>query len=106
MATKSQITKGQNIWLLCEVRKGPFPDERLIHVQGTRSEWVGFVNANQLKEKVVNGQGYVRGVVLATGSQHIVVGIEGQSPTTSNSLQADPSLIKHGTFQNRNNHPT
>jgi hypothetical protein len=57
-----------------------------------------FVNLKELKDKTQSGKDYVRGVVLGVGSDHIVVAIDGQSPTTSNSLQADHSLIEHGAF--------
>ena len=95
---KTGIKEGASIWLPCEVRRGPFPDERIVYVKTTRGEWFGFVNVKELKNKVASGQDFVRGVVLAVGSDHIVVGIEGQSPTTSSSMQADPLLIEHGTF--------
>ncbi len=95
---KHQITKGKSIWLPCEVRGGPFPDERIVYVKSKLGEWFGFVNVKELKNKTQSGKDYVRGVVLGVSSDHIVVAIEGQSPTTSNSLQADPSFIEHGAF--------
>jgi len=95
---KTKIKKGMTIWLPCEVRKGPFPDERIAYVKTTRGEWFGFVNAKELKNKVPSGKDFIRGIVLAVSSDHIVVGIEGQSPTTSNSLRADPSVVEHGAF--------
>jgi len=103
---KTELKRGMSIWLPCEVRGGPFPDERIAYVKSTRGEWFGFVNVAELKEGVISGKDRVRGVVLALRSDHIVVGIEGQSPTTSKSIHADPSSIEYGAVQARNNHPT
>jgi|SRR5579862_3541215 len=92
----NEIKPGMVVWLRCEVRRGPFPDERLVHVDTGISEWIGFVNVSELKEQVATGEGRVRAIVLAVEERYVVVGIEGQSPTTSGSIQAQPSFIEHG----------
>jgi hypothetical protein len=87
------------IWLACEVRGGPFPDERIIHVRGSQGgDWHGFVNVRQLKTGVNSGQDRVQGLVLAVEKNHLVVGIEGQTPTTSQTLQTDPSSVEYGSI--------
>jgi len=88
----SQIRKGLVVWIPCEVRSGPFPDERRVYVQTGLSEWFGFVNTSELKSKVEIGKDSVRAVVIATTPDHVVVGIQGQSPA-SGPIQAKPSLI-------------
>jgi hypothetical protein len=97
MAMNTQkLEKGSVVWIPCEVRGGPFPDERMVHVDTGMSEWFGFVNVSELKNKVATGKDSVRCVVLAVERDYLVVGIEGQSPTTSGSIQAQPSFIEHG----------
>ena len=38
------------MWLPCEVKPGPFSDERMVLVKGDDSEWFGFVNVRWLRK--------------------------------------------------------
>lgn len=93
----SEIKKGMVVWLPCEVRRGPFPDERKVYVGSAHGDWFGFVNTSELEKKVPQGKDRVRGIILAVDPRHIMVGINGQSPA-SKALTAEPSLIEHGAF--------
>ena len=45
------LKPGALIWLPCEVKPGPFPNERLVKVASRAGEdWVGFVDVRYLKE--------------------------------------------------------
>ena len=40
---------GARMWLPCEVKPGPFSDERVVLVVAEDSEWLGFVNVRWLR---------------------------------------------------------
>lgn len=93
-----EIKKGMVVWLPCEVRGGPFPDERKVYVSSAIGDWFGFVNTSELDKKVAEGRDRVRGIILTIEpNQVVVVGINGQSPA-SKALKADPALIEHAAF--------
>ncbi|HSK80825.1 MAG TPA: hypothetical protein VLQ45_30515 [Thermoanaerobaculia bacterium] len=56
------LEAGAQIWVPCEVKPGPFSDERLVRVRDSGREWLGFVQANRLREPIgalvvsVNGE--------------------------------------------------
>jgi hypothetical protein len=89
---KGTFEKGAVVWLPCQVRGGPFPNERRVYIKTEISEWFGFVNTSELKDKVIEGPDHVRGVVVAVASDHLVIGVRGQSPA-SGAIQANPSQI-------------
>ena len=37
------------VWVPCEVRGGPFPDERMVYIESKVGEWFGFVNVSELE---------------------------------------------------------
>ncbi len=80
------------VWLSCVVRPGPFPNERRVYVKLGDSEWFGFVDVSELRDKPSAGTDHVRAVVIAVQPQKIVLGIRGQSPA-SGPIQTKPSLI-------------
>lgn len=49
------LSKGAQMWIPCEVARGPFSDERAVHVQVDGREWSGFVNIKWLKKRVEKG---------------------------------------------------
>jgi hypothetical protein len=88
----SAIKKGMVRWLPCKVRKGPFPNERMVYINTGISEWFGFVNIAELKSKVEEGDDSVRAIVLAVEGDTVTVGIRGSSPA-SGAVQARRSVI-------------
>ena len=48
------LSAGANMWLPCEVKPGPFSDERMVLVSADDNEWFGFVNVRWLRK---NGSG-------------------------------------------------
>ena len=41
---------GARMWLPCEVKPGPFSDERMVLIKAGGNEWLGFVNVRWLKK--------------------------------------------------------
>jgi hypothetical protein len=59
-----KLTPGRHVWIACEVKPGPFPDERLVRISAGPSEWVGFVTAQALREPIETGSSFVDTVVV------------------------------------------
>ena len=55
---------GRLVWIPCEVKPGPFSDERIIRIPSERGEWVAFVHVNELRDPVTEGPTFVRAVIL------------------------------------------
>jgi hypothetical protein len=75
----AQLMVGVPIWLKCEVRPGPFPDERLVRVKANGSDWVGFVPAMHLDNPVEEGQTKVRARVVGLESGSFTAKVLGHS---------------------------
>ena len=69
---------GSYVWLPCEVRPGPFPNERMIRVRGLGGEWVGFVDTGLLREPVEEGDTKVRALVLQVAGDRVRAQILGE----------------------------
>jgi hypothetical protein len=90
MALK-RFHKGTAVWLPCKARGGPFPNERRIYVEIGDSEWFGFVDVSELKDKGRQESDHVRAIVIATEPGRVVLGIRGQSPA-SRPIQTTPEI--------------
>jgi len=91
---------GDIVWLPCEVRSGPFKDERRVYLQFGEDEWFGFVNVNELKHKVLQGPDRVKAVVIGMEpKERVLLSVRGQSPASGPIHTDYPSLAaNHGTF--------
>lgn len=45
------LRPGARIWIPCEVKAGPFSDERMVRVESDAGEWLGFVDESLLKDR-------------------------------------------------------
>jgi hypothetical protein len=87
-----EIKKGMVVWLPCEVRPGPFPNERKVYIHAESSEWFGFVDISQLKEKVEEGEDAIRATVIGVQAERVVLGIRGQAPA-SRPIETGPTFV-------------
>lgn len=60
---------GQYVWVPCEVKPGPFSDERFVRVNSpvvdsAVSSWTGFVPATRLREPIEVGSTGVTAIVV------------------------------------------
>ncbi len=77
------LSVGATIWVPCEVKPGPFSDERLIKVASLHGEWVGFVNTTYLKDPATTaGHTYVRAVVTGVRDDIFQARVPGHALTT------------------------
>ena len=72
---------GARLWLPCEVKPGPFTDERRVLVRGEGGDWIGFVNVRWLQEKEAeDGQNLVLAKVVEVADSLFRARIPGNSP--------------------------
>ena len=63
------LSIGQHVWIPCEVKPGPFSDERLVRVNSPAPDsamtvWTGFVPATRLREPIDVGSTGATAVVV------------------------------------------
>jgi hypothetical protein len=59
------LQAGTKVWLPCDVKPGPFSDERLVLVCDGGREWMGFVPENRLREPISEGRTSVLASVVS-----------------------------------------
>lgn len=74
---------GDKVWIPCEVKPGPFSNERLARIQLSHFDeapWLGFVDVASLKEQVETGNTHVVAVVVDLNQPtHVGVIIQGHA---------------------------
>jgi hypothetical protein len=55
---------GSFFWIPCEVKPGPFSDERLARIADAEAEWVGFVETSSLQSPIAEGRTALKAVIL------------------------------------------
>jgi hypothetical protein len=58
------LSPGLYIWLRCDVKPGPFSNERLVRVKCDKTQWVGFVPISSLRDPIEEGTTQVQALVL------------------------------------------
>ncbi|SRR5258706_1595279 len=72
---------GGLIWIACEVKPGPFSDERLVRVPSDFGEWVGFVPVEALHDAINEGSTFVRATITDVRDDRFTVHLPGHSVT-------------------------
>ena len=63
---KTKLKPGSYVWIRCEVKPGPFSDERMVRVESTiGGVWLGFANASSLKDSVTVGATSIKALVVS-----------------------------------------
>ena len=86
-----ELKEGTTIWIPCEVKPGPFSNERLARVEHLDGTWVGFVDANYLRNKVATGSDLLQARVVSVKGDHFYARLPGHS------VGATP--LFHGTLE-------
>jgi hypothetical protein len=84
---------GDLVWIPCEVKPGPFSDERIIRINSARGPWVGFVPAHALRESVKEGSTAVRAVIVQENGTHFNARVAGE-PVTSSVFEGTLSRVE------------
>jgi hypothetical protein len=58
------LSAGMRIWLPCEVKPGPFSDERMVRVESESGSWLGFVPVSFLRDPLQEGATFISAVVV------------------------------------------
>ena len=65
------LEPGSKVWIPCRVRRGEFPDERVVHVGTEGANWDGFVRVERLREPIAEGETAIEATVVEA-TEHVV----------------------------------
>lgn len=72
---------GTQVWVPCEVKRGPFSDERMVRVRTPRGEWLGFVPVHALREPIREGRTFIGARVVDVRGEKFSAHLPGQAVT-------------------------
>ena len=84
---------GHLVWIPCEVKPGPFSDERIAKVHSEHGDWVGFVPVQSLREPVTEGRTHVRAIITELSDRRFVAKIAGE-PVSSSTFEDTLSRVE------------
>lgn len=74
---------GDYIWIPCEVKPGPFSNERLVLLESKADKWLGFVQEYSLQDKTTEGSDSVKAQVVDVNCELLTAKIFGEPLTNS-----------------------
>ena len=74
---------GHLVWIPCEVKPGPFSDERIVRINSDRGPWVAFVPVDALREPITEGSTAVRAVIVRVQGGRFKAKVAGEPVTSS-----------------------
>lgn len=74
-----KLDAGKRVWIPCEVKPGPFSNERMVRVSAGGADWLGFVELQHLKHTITEGQTYVRVLVVEVENDHFRANLPGHA---------------------------
>jgi len=77
----STLTAGAEIGIPCDVKQGPFEDEKLVSFDTMDGPVTGFVSANELKQ--IEDRWVIRAVVMSQEGDVVTVRVHGSFFTTN-----------------------
>jgi len=80
------VAGGAYTWLPCEVKPGPFSDERLVRVASELGDWVGFVPVSSLESN--EGESLIRALIVEVQGDRFLARIPGESLSGTLSIHA------------------
>ncbi len=92
------IEVGKKIWVPCEVKPGPFPDERMFRVKLESEEWLGFVPVKFLKDSIDQGKTFIEAIVVSVGNGSFTAQFPGHSVTSSQFQGSVERAVPVGAF--------
>ena len=69
---------GNVVWITCEVKPGPFSDERRVRCTSSYGEWIGFVPASVLQEPILEGKTKLRALIIGVENGKFSAKIPGE----------------------------
>jgi hypothetical protein len=74
-----EIRAGMRVWIPCEVKPGPFSNERMVRVTGDGQEWLNFVQVHLLREAIQEGATFVLAMVDSVRDDECVALLPGEN---------------------------
>lgn len=78
-----RLKPGMMVWIPCEVKPGPFSNERSVLVKTLGAPWVGFVDVRFLKDQVPSGETSIKGEIAAIQGGYVVLSLPGHPVDSS-----------------------
>jgi len=72
---------GTKLWVPCEVKPGPFSNERFVRVALSQGDWLGFVPIDSLQEPILKGSTFVGARVIAVNGERFQASLPGEALT-------------------------
>ena len=72
------VHAGNLVWMPCEVKPGPFPDERRVRLSSDLGEWVGFVPVSFLENPITEGKTRIRVSIVDVEGDTLNVRVPGE----------------------------
>ena len=73
------LSVGNYVWLPCDVKPGPFSDERIIRMTSQFGNWMGFVPASTLKDPIPQGSTLVTALVVDIQNERLSAKLPGEA---------------------------
>lgn len=73
------LQTGARIWIPCEVKPGPFSDERVVRVRENGNDWLGFVQVKQLRDPILEGSTFIGARVVSVGDRSFKARLPGEA---------------------------
>ncbi|CAG1002571.1 hypothetical protein MYXO_03140 [Myxococcaceae bacterium] len=93
------LAAGRRVWVECEVKPGPFSNERLVRIVGPSGEWFGFVGEFLLREQIERGSTAVQGIVDEVTNGRVSLFLPGASITGGVFEQDSARVTPFGSLQ-------
>ena len=74
---------GASLLLPCQVKPGPFSDERFVRVPNEKTDWIGFVPVFYLTDQIEQGTTKLRAIVTEVQGNRFRARIPGHGLSTS-----------------------
>lgn len=65
------------MWVRCDVKPGPFSDERFVRIHSVRGDWVAFVGIGELEEPILEGTTFLRVIASNFEGQRFTARVAG-----------------------------
>ena len=76
------VHPGSRIWIPCEVKPGPFSDERMVRVETPDGPWLGFVELHHLREPLERGNTEILATVTEVQADEFLARFPGHATQT------------------------
>lgn len=73
------LTRGDMVWIPCEVTHGVFPDERNVRIHAATCLWAGCVDVSHLRDEILDGKTAIRATIVEASHGECAARLPGQT---------------------------